>query len=310
MSQYSLISAFSIGAIYAVVSLGLYISFRVLRFADLTADGSYSLGACITAVLVLHGVSPGWTIFAASSAGFIAGFCTGMMHSRFGFPQVICGIIMMTAAYSINATAMRAPNLSIPLEDSVFGSIELWIRDSPTLALASQRTVVYPVLLATFALSLYLIAWRFFVSQIGLQWRCAGISAELAERNSISVKRVIPIGIGIGNAIIGLGGGMTAHFQRFSDVNMGVGILMVGLAAVFMGQAGESLLGEHRANHTVGVQLSCLFVATFVYRLLIALAYEIGLPASLFHLTTAILVFIALLVPNFRPARGWKFPRS
>lgn len=298
MSYYALFNTISIGAIFSLLALGLYISFRVVRFPDLTCDGSYALGACTTAALLQSGLPAFWTVVVGMSAGFVAGFLTGTMYARLKFPHVVSGIIVMTAAYSINLVTMGVPNLSIKMEMSIFSSLEAWVRQTQDMD-SLLPLMTYASLILIFGAIAYLIIWRFLISEVGLRLRCVGIDAKMAEKNGIKTALYIPVALGLANALVGLAGGLFAHYQRFADVNMGFGIIMVGLASVFLGQAFESI-GLRRPFPGIGRQMVCVFLGTIIYRMLVSVAYDLGLPTSVFNLVTAGLVFMALLSPGIR----------
>ncbi len=298
MSYYSLFNTISIGGIFSLLALGLYISFRVVRFPDLTCDGSYALGACTTAALLHCGLPAFWSVVMGMTAGFVAGFLTGTMYSKLRFPHVVSGIIVMTAAYSINLITMGVPNLSIKVEMSLFSPLEAWLRRSQD-ADSLLPSLTYASLILFFGAIAYLIIWRFLICEYGLRLRCVGIDARMAERNGIKTALYIPLALGLANALVGLAGGLFAHYQRFADVNMGFGIIMVGLASVFLGQAFETI-GIRRPFPGIGLQMVSVFIGALVYRILVSTAYDLGLPTSVFNLVTAGLVFLALLSPGIR----------
>lgn len=308
MSLYSFINALTIGSIFALMALGLFISFRIARFPDLTCDGSYALGACATASLIHSGVSPLWTPAISLLVGFIAGFITGTMYSRLKFPHVVSGIIVMTAAYSINLLLMGVPNLSIRVEQSISGIIGGYWKPN-FFGESVSHNLGFVVLMVILVITIFILTWRFLSSEIGLQWRCVGIDQQLAQRNGINTAVVIPVILGCANAVIALAGSFFVHYQRFADVNMGVGIIMVGLASVFMGQAFETIW-QRRSLVSMGLKFTSVFLAAILYRLLVTEAYEIGLPTSLFNLVTAGLVFLALLSPGIRSTWIRTFSRT
>ncbi|MDH4201521.1 MAG: hypothetical protein OEV87_01330, partial [Phycisphaerae bacterium] len=145
--------------------------------------------------------------------------------------------------------------------------------------------------------------WRFLISEIGLCWRCVGIDSNLASSQGINVEISIPLALGLANSLISLAGGLLAHYQRFADVNMGIGIIMVGLASVFIGQSFEVFFKKRHHYCKIGAQVFCVLIGSILYRIIITMAYELGLPTSVFNLVTASLVFLALLSPAMR--KNW-----
>lgn len=309
MSQYALANALTIGAIFSLMALGLYIAFRVIRFPDLTCDGSYALGACSTAAVIHAGYSVSWTPVVAIMVGFTAGALTGVMYSKLKFPHVVSGIIIMTAAYSVNLLIMGVPNLSISAESSFFGVVEHLFATEGNHSRSFLQTFSQPFVGLFFVGIIYLGVLHFLNSEIGLRWRCVGVDSRLAERNGINTEVFVPIALGVANALIALAGSMFAHFQRFADVNMGVGIIMAGLASVFLGQAFESI-GLKTTYPGIFRQIICVLVGSIAYRLVVTYAYEMGLPTNLFSLTTSLLVFLALLSPGIRQTWVKTFTRA
>jgi putative ABC transport system permease protein len=310
MTAYALSNAVCIGAIFSLLALGIYLAFRVARFPDLTCDGTYALGACLSARLVTMGMPSLMTLSFAVIAGFAAGFFTGAMHTKLGYPAVVAGIITMTAAYSVNLLLMGGtPNVPVPVEDSLFAFFELTIREEPNSHLRSLALLGYPVVLLAASILIFCVVWRFLVSLAGLRWRATGIDEDVAQRNGINTYLVIPTMLGVANGLISLAGAIFAHYQRFADVNMGVGILIVGLASVFIGQALESW---HRTSLIVELktQLVWVLAGSLLYRILLSVAYTLGLPTSCVNLVTAGLVFIALLSPRARNTLTQAFTRT
>lgn len=308
MSLYAFWNSVSISAIFSLLALGVYLSFRIMRFPDLTCDGSYALGACSSAALVRAGFPAYCTPVAAFAIGFVAGWMTGAMYTKLKFPAVVAGIIMMTAAYSLDLLMMRVPNRSIEVDQTLYASIERWVRQA-TMSEWSIRTLVYPMLFVSIAGIAYLIWWGFLRSEMGLRWRCVGVSSQIASRNGINVDATLPIALGFANGLIAIAGSLFAHFQRFADVNMGVGIIMVGLASVFLGQALESI---HLSTPlpSLARQVLFVFIGTAVYRFVVAYAYELGFPTSVFNLVTSGFVFLALLLPSSRTVLTQAFTRK
>jgi putative ABC transport system permease protein len=303
-------NALALGALFSLMAAGLYLSFRIVRFPDLTCDGSYSLGACTTAALVSSGFSATLTIPVSAVMGFLAGVVTGWMYTKLRFPPVICGILTMTASYSVNLIIMGGrPNLPIRVSQSLFAVIEQSIRGTDDSSVRNILFLAYPLLLIVFSALTYFGMRFLLASYTGLKWRALGINSNTASRNGVNVTFHLPLALGTANGLIGLAGGLMIHHQRFADINMGNGILMVGLASLFMGQACEQFQRKlYRLR--VGWQMFWVFLCSFLYHLIVSTAYDIGLPTTYFNLLTAGLVFLALLSPATRGAWLKTFGRS
>jgi putative ABC transport system permease protein len=285
MTLYALVGALETGLAFALVALGSYVTFRVLDFPDLTVDGSFPLGAAVAAKFMVSGVDPWTSTLAATGAGCLAGFATAFLNLRLRILHILAGILTAIALYSINLHIMGRPNIGLIAVDTVYtGAEKAGIPSlyAPMLVLGAM------VLLCKIALDL------FFSTGIGLALRAAGANPRMAEANGIRVNSMIYIGLGIANALTALSGALFAQMLGAADVSMGIGVIVIALAAVIGGTA----LMQSRLIPMM--TLACV-VGSIVYRLAIAIALStgaLGVTASDVNVITAVLVAIALCVPG------------
>ena len=296
MSLFSLMGALELGLIFGLVALGVFISFRVLRVPDLTVDGSFPLGGAVAATLISAGHDPFVSTLAAAGAGALAGMMTGWLNVRLKIMDLLASILMMIALYSVNLRIMGRPNVPLILEPTVFSILQ-----TDVLADSFMRPLLLllVVLVAKFALDAY------FSTHSGMAMRATGSNPRMARAQGIRTGAMIIGGMALSNALVGLAGALFAQTQGGADISMGVGVIVIGLAAVIVG---ESLLPSRKlVLATLAVILGAL-----VYRLFIALALNsdfIGLQAQDLNLVTAVLVTIALVLPRLKKRRSGKGAR-
>ncbi|MGO3891235.1 MAG: ABC transporter permease [Paenalcaligenes sp.] len=291
MSIYSLWGALEIGLIFGLVALGVLISFRILRFPDLTVDGSFPLGGACAAVLISQGVDPFVSTFAAMCAGAFAGMITGWLNVRLKIMDLLASILMMTALYSINLRVMGRPNVPLINDDTVFTILQPagW----------SDDYIFRPLLLVLIVIIAKLLLDWFFSTQKGLGMRATGSNPRMARAQGVATGGMILLGMAISNALVALAGALFAQSQGGADISMGIGTIVIGLAAVIVG---ESILPSRRL---VWATLAVILGA-ILYRFFIALALNadfIGLKAQDLNLVTAVLVTIALVIPLLKKRR-------
>ena len=295
MSVVSFMGAVEIGLIFALVALGVWISFRVLNFPDLTADGSFPLGGAVAAVLIVAGYNPWAACAAACVAGALAGWLTSWLHVKLGILQLLASILTMIALYSINLRIMDAPNVSLLGETTVFTPFV-----SDENAYWTQPLILFGVVL----LIKGLLDW-FFASQIGLALQATGANPRMACAQGIATGRYTMAGMALSNALIALAGALYVQTQGGADISMGIGTIVVGLAAVIIG---ETLIPSRK----LFVVTLAVVMGAVLYRLLITLALEadaIGLQAQDLNLITAVLVGVALVLPKIK-AQLFRKPAS
>ena len=287
MSLFSLLGAIEIGLIFALVALGVYISFRLLRFPDLTVDGSFPLGGAVCAVMIVAGFNPWIATLGATLAGAAAWLVTGWLNVKLKIMDLLASILMMTALYSINLRVMNGPNVPLIAEPTLFTQLQ-----PDSMADYVLRPLV---LLVIVVLAKLLLDW-FFATERGLAIRATGSNARMARAQGINTGAMVLLGMAISNALVGLAGALFVQTQGGADISMGIGTIVIGLAAVIVG---ESILPSRRIIWaTLAVVLGAI-----VYRFFIAAALNsdfIGLKAQDLNLITAVLVTLALVLPQLK----------
>ncbi|TFL11218.1 ABC transporter permease [Pusillimonas caeni] len=287
MSWYALWGALEIGLIYGLVALGVLISFRILRFPDLTVDGSFPLGAAVAATLIVAGWEPFSATLVATLAGGLAGAVTGWLNVRLKIMDLLAGILMMIALYSINLRIMGRPNVPLITEPTVFS---LFMSEAMPDYILRPLLVLAVVAAVKFALDWYL------GTQAGLALRATGSNPRMARAQGVATGVMVLAGLALSNALCALGGALFAQSQGVSDISMGIGTIVIGLAAVIVG---ESLFSSRR----LVIMTAAAVLGAVLYRLFVALALNadfIGLQAQDLNLITAVLVTIFLVVPLLR----------
>lgn len=292
-----LLSAWTIGLILSLLALGVYISYRVFKFADITADGSITFGAAVAASMLTRGVNPVTASIAAFVAGCLAGICTGVLHTRFKFNQLLSGILVMTALYSINLHVMGSSNvplLSVTTLTTYAQDLgrRMTVHDSTTLLgwPVSARDLGSLLLVAAVVLLVACVAWLFFNTNLGSAMRASGDNEQMIRALGVSVENMIVLGLCIANGLVAFAGALLAQYQGFADVQMGIGMIVWGLASVIIGRA---LIG----TDSVGAALAGTILGSVLFRLIVALALRWGLNPNDLKLVTAIFVFAALVLP-------------
>ncbi|AZN37449.1 ABC transporter permease [Iodobacter ciconiae] len=288
MTPIALMGALEIGLIFALVALGVLISFRLLNFPDLTADGSFPLGGAVAATLITGGHDPWLACAMAVLAGAASGWLTAWLNVRLNILQLLASILVMIGLYSINLRIMGAPNLPLIGSSSIF---------TPFIGEQLDRGwQVQPAVLAVIIVLVKLGMDFFFASQAGLAMRATGANPRMARAQGIATNKMILVGMALSNALIAFAGALYVQTQGGADVSMGVGTIVVGLAAVIIG---ETLL----PSRNLWVITLATVLGALLYRLLIALALNadfIGLKAQDLNLITAVLVGFALVLPKVK----------
>ncbi len=284
MSLIAFQGSLEVGLIFALVALGVFLSFRVVNFPDLTVDGSFPLGGAVAATLLVGGWHPLAATAAAFAAGALAGLTTGWLHVKLKIMQLLAGILVMIALYSINLRVMGKPNEPLLGASTVFNM-------PPLEALPGPWTTALVLLAITLAVKFALD--RYFGSEAGLAMRATGGNARMARAVGVSTDRLSLFALALSNGIVALAGALFAQSQGGADVSMGIGTIVIGLAAVIIGETLLPMRGVAWAT------LGCV-VGAVLYRMLVALALNsdfIGLQAQDLNLVTAVLVTLALVMP-------------
>lgn len=306
-----LIGSFTIGLILALLALGIFISFRIFEFPDITAEGSFTFGAATAAALIAIGTNPLLACLVAFIAGMAAGSLTGIIHTRFKINPLLAGILVMTALYSVNLHVMGRSN--VPLLDKT--TIFTWIENfSANIYGEASKTMVMGWEVATKDLWILffcfigivmfsIIIWWFFRTNLGTAMRATGDNSQMIRALGVNTKTMIIAGVALSNGFIALAGAMLAQFQGFADVQMGIGMMVWGLASVIIG---ESIINDN----SVGFVIIGAVTGSVLFRLLVAIALRWGLNPNDLKIITALFVFIALIMPGLMKNRKKLTPKT
>lgn len=287
MSFFAFMGAIETGLVFGLVALGTFITFRVLRFPDLTVEGSFPLGAAVASTLIVAGMNAYLASLVAIAAGAAAGYVTAWMAVRLKILHILASILTAIALYSINLRIMGRPNMPLLGQVTAFSPLG-------QLPLPSYISIPIAVFLIVFTVKFLLD--RFLASEIGLAMRAVGANPRMAEANGVRTDRLTLLGLSMANGLAALSGALFAQIQGASDISMGVGVIVVGLAAVI---GGGALFPSNR----VAIGTFSSLVGSVLYRIAILLALNIGfigLTASDVNIVTAVLVALALVAPGAR----------
>jgi len=284
------------GLVYGFLALGVYLTFRVLAFPDLTVDGSFVLGAAVVAVLITNGVNPFLATLAALGAGLCAGLVTSLLNTKLRVPALLASILVMVSLYSINLRIMGRPNLPLLREVTIFSL-------TSQLPGLETRLVYQFVVAAVLAVIVFFILNWFLRTEIGLALRATGDNEQMVRGAGVDTDKTTILGVSIANGLVAFSGGVVAQAQGFVDVNMGIGMIVMGLASVIIGEALFRPKGVARF-------LLAVLGGAFVYRLVLSAALRLGMAPGDLKLITAVIVIIALAVPYLqrRIRREWLPP--
>ncbi|MHB1063516.1 MAG: ABC transporter permease [Georgenia sp.] len=278
-----MIAAVELGLIYGLMALGVYLTFRILDFPDLTVDGSFTTGGSVAAILIVSGTNPLLATLAAIVAGLGAGVITGLLHTKGHINPLLAGIITQIALYSINLRIMGTSNLSLLREDTLITPL----RDAGLMGSA-----VTVALFAAVALVLKLVLDWFLHTDLGLALQATGDNEEMIRSLGVSTDRMKVLGLALSNGLVALCGALIAQYQGFSDIGMGIGLIVAGLASVIIGQA---IFGAR----FIFIATLAVVLGSVVYRVVIQVALIIGLDANDMKLVSAVLVVLALVLPQW-----------
>jgi len=271
------------GLVYGFVAIGVYMTFRVLAFPDLTVDGSFPLGGAVVAVLIVGGINPWLATIAALGAGVCAGLGTSLLNTKLRINALLAGILMMVGLYSINLMIMGRANIPLLREVTIFEQVSqfLGIRTGVTLSIILMVVLAF-IILAT-------LNW-FLRTEIGLALRATGDNEQMVRGLGADTNMTTILGVSVANGLVALSGALVAQNQGFSDVGMGIGMIVMGLASVIIGE------GIFRPRKITTILLAVVG-GTFAYRLFIGIALRLGLAPANLKLITALLVIVALAIP-------------
>ncbi|MCF8011111.1 MAG: ABC transporter permease [Clostridiales bacterium] len=268
------------------MALGVLLTFELLGFPDLSVEGTFPLGAAVTARAVVEGVDPVLAVLMGAAAGGIAGAATGIMHTRLNINNILAGILTATAIYTVMLRTMGRPNTPLLAYDNVFGQVLGWFG----LVESHLNTILFLTIIVVIAR--LLMGW-FLSTDLGLAVRATGSNERMIRALGVSTDTMKLLALVISNFLVGLSGALACQAQGFADVGMGIGVLVAAIASVIIG---ETLFGKGRLN-TV---LTGVILGSIVYRAVLAVAMQVGLPAEDFKMITAVLVLLALTLPNMK----------
>jgi putative ABC transport system permease protein len=279
--------------ILSFVVLAIMIPFRILGFPDLTSEGAYPLGGCVCALSLAAGLNPFLAALVAMLAGFLAGCCTAFIHLRFRIHSLLAGILMMTMLYSVNLRLLGRSNLPVFNIDTIYDY-------APSALTGPYAKILIAGLVAT---AVFVALRVYFLTERGTAMRAVGANPDMAEANGIDVWRMTVTGVGLAGGFSALSGAIMTQAQGFADVNMGMGILINGLAALMIG---EAIVGKS----TPVRQLLAPFAGTLIYYQLISILLVVGLPSGDLKLATGVFVLAMLAAPTLRKAYDGPAPRD
>lgn len=279
-----ILGAVSLGLIWAIMTVGVYITYRILDIADLTVEGTLTMGASIAASAISSGINPYAATGLALLGGMTAGLTTGLLHTKLKIPALLAGILTMIALYSVNLRIMGKANVSLLRMDTVY----TWLQN---FGLSETNAVIALGLIIVF--SLVCILYWFFGTEVGSAIRATGNNPNMVRAQGINTNTMKVLGLVISNGLVAISGALIAQSQSFADVQMGTGSIVIGLASVIIG---EVLFGKKNFFS----RLISLVLGAITYRIIIALVLKMGMPANDLKLFTAITVAIALALPVFK----------
>lgn len=280
------LSAILLGLAYCGMGLGIYITLRIFNIPDITTDGSYTLGAAVTATLLSLHLPLTFILLISLLSGALAGFATGMIHTRLKINPLLAGILVMTALYSVNLSVMGRSNIPLINTADVQQYFQLTTNDQYN----------WLAVMITFTLCLWLLIAWLLKTDFGLAMRATGNSETMIRALGVNTQNMKVFGLMIANALTALSGFLVCQYQQFSDINMGIGIVIFGLGAVMMG---ESLLGFLNVQ-SIAVRLLGVIFGCVLFRIIIGLALTLGVNPNWLKLVTAVIVLIVVGLPNLR----------
>ena len=276
-----IISTVAQGLLWAVLAMGVFITFRILNIADLSVEGSFPLGGAVAAVLLAEKYNPATAIVVAGLAGMLAGAMSGLLHTKLKIPALMSGILTMIALYSVILRVMGKANLSLLNTDTVFTSMEF-------LQLSPNMTTFVVGLFIAVAIPLWM--YWFFGTEIGMAVRATGNNPQMIRAMGVNTDDMFLLGLVLSNGLVAVSGAFVAQDNGFADVGMGAGTIVIGLASVIIG---EVVFGTRNFKNS----LISVVLGSILYRIVIAVVLYLGMPPNDLKLFTAILVAIALSLP-------------
>jgi putative ABC transport system permease protein len=270
---------------FAALGLGIFLTLKIFNIPDITTDGSYTLGGAVTAIMLVNGFNPYITMLAAITSGMIAGFTTGIIHTKLKVNALLAGILVMTALYSVNLSIMGRSNIPLIQTPTIFSKIIFSGNEF-------NNTII---LFSLFSLLLILFITWLLKTDFGIAMRATGNSESMVRALGVDTQRMKIIGLALANGLTALSGFLITQYQGFADINMGIGIVISGLGAVIIG---ESLIKLFRTNRLFA-QIIGVIIGTVLFRLILATALDLGLNPNYLKLITAVIVLLVVSITRF-----------
>ena len=275
--------AISQGVLWGLMTLGVYITFKILNFADMTVDGSFALGGAVSAILIVKGMNPWLSLIPAILTGMVAGGITGILHTKIKIPEILAGILTMIALYSINIRIMGQANTSLLGESTVISILNGMIG-------ASTNTLALVIGVIVSIIVIAILYW-FFGTEVGSALRATGNNEYMVRALGANKDVMKIIGLMLGNGLVALSGAFVAQSQGYADVGMGQGTIVIGLASIIIG---EVVFGN---RFNFAYKLAAVVGGSIIYRIIIAVVLQLGMKSTDLKLLTAIIVAFALAMP-------------
>ncbi len=284
-----LLGALSLGLLWSVMTLGVYITYRILDAADLTVEGSITLGAAVAGHMISRGLDPHLSLLVAFLAGCLAGLATGLLHTKLRIPVLLSGILTMIALYSVNLRVLGKANVSLLRMETIYTGVGRLLGTEKMVSVLAVGVVA--------AFGIAGVLYWFFGTELGSAIRATGNNQSMVRAQGIHTDGTIIISLMLANGLVALSGNLIAQQQNYADVMMGTGAIVIGLASLIIG---EVLFGKRNFM----IRLISVVFGAITYRVIIALVLRLGMAADDLKLFTALTVALALALPRFRDLRG------
>ncbi|MCS4487879.1 ABC transporter permease [Streptococcus sciuri] len=282
------LSGISQGLLWSIMAIGVFITFRILDIADLSAEGAFPMGAAVCALCIMHDINPILATILGMLGGMLAGFVSGIMHTKMKIPSLLTGIITLTGLYSVNLLILGSSNVYLSTHETIVTMVA---------KLGLDRTSSVLLIGSIFVILVILILYLFLNTQLGLALRATGDNVAMGQANGIKVDRMKILGYMIGNGLIALSGALLAQNNGYADLNMGVGTIVIGLASIILAEVIIKYL-------PLGKRLWSLVLGSVIYRLIIVFILTTDIEAQMIKLVSALLLAIILYIPELREKLG------
>ena len=291
----AILGAISQGVLWGLLTLGVYITFKILDFPDMTVDGSFALGGAVSAVLIVKGVNPWLAVIPAIAAGKLAGAVTGLLHTKVKIPGILAGILTMLALYSVNVRIQGQANIPLLGEDTIISTLGSIIPTS-----TNNLALIIGLIISV---GIVAILYWFFGTELGSSIRATGNNEDMVRALGVSTDRMKIIGLMLANALVALSGAFVSQSQGFADVGMGQGAIVIGLASIIIG---EVIFGS---RFNFAYKLGSIIGGSIIYRIIIAVVLQLGMKSTDLKLLTAVIVAIALGIPVMKKTASQRAKR-